>query len=98
MRRAGPREGVIVFGVDLIALAQDERRSQGRGTTAQALGQSGTAGLPNVSQPAMPSRVGLRPVPGQRRWIVDRESQANPLAAQEIAVIELARIERPGDP
>ena len=72
--------------------------SQGRGASAQALGQPGPASLPNVSQPAMPSRVGLASGPTREPDGSSIESLRRiPWLRRNVAVIELAGIERPGD-
>ena len=49
VRRAGPREGVVVVGVDALPLAEDQGRGQRGGPCAEPLGQAPAAGGAEVA-------------------------------------------------
>ena len=98
VRRAGAGEGVIDVGVDPLALAQQE----GGGAAARSSGRAGRPGETG-SSPEPPHRLDERRgstlgIAIQPVRLVNRQPQVDPLAAEEVAIIEFARVQRPRHP
>ena len=98
MRGPRPREGVVDIRIDVLSLAQDQGRGQGCCAGVKLINQLGPARCPQIPQPASPAPLAAARIETDSGGVIHHDSQADPLGSKVRAVIELAAIERPGDP